>query len=256
MRSRIFGARRALPTPRLTAGVIIAGLLAAAGLEALPGAAASAGYVVLPWPRCTPLCAHTLSHGPRIAAIYLAMHKDAHSATVTIDAFTAGIPGRSVTGRLCYEAHRNPAEPGCVVIATTHGRRVGAGVWWLRFRAPVYERYQISNSSSHVLVSSYWFGVSVPVEDTSAQAPARVSSISAMSPERHPSPSSSISARTLVDSALGPRDECLRTQNVSRETEEFADRHGQQNGPDSDRSVAVHANRERLAAPIRTAPRP
>lgn len=169
MRSRVFGARRALPTHRLTAGVIIAGLLAAAGLEARPGTAAGARYVVLPWPRCTPLCAHTLAYGPRITAVYLSTHKTAHGATVTIDAFAADIPGPSVIGRLCYEAHRNSAEPGCIVIATTHGRRVGAGVWWLRFRAPVYERYQISNSSSHALVHSYWFGVSIPIGDTSVE---------------------------------------------------------------------------------------
>ena len=84
-------------------------------------------------------------------------------------AFAAGIPGRSVTGELCYEAHHALTEPGCIVLAATHGRRVGAGVWWLRFRTPVYERYQITNGTSHALVRSYWFGVSVDVGDTSVQ---------------------------------------------------------------------------------------
>jgi hypothetical protein len=55
------------------------------------------------------------------------------------------------------------------VVATTSGRRVGAGVWWLRFRTPVYERYQITSSTSHALLRSYWFGVSVPVGGSSVK---------------------------------------------------------------------------------------
>lgn len=53
-------------------------------------------------------------------------------------------------------------EPGCIVTATTRGRRVCTGLWPLRFRTPVYQRYRIS-SSSHALVRSYWFEVSVPI---------------------------------------------------------------------------------------------
>lgn len=58
-----------------------------------------------------------------------------------------------------------------MVTSITHGRRVGAGFWWLRFRTPVYERYQISGSSSHAMVRSYWFGVFVPIGNGSAQGP-------------------------------------------------------------------------------------
>jgi hypothetical protein len=161
--------RPAYPTRRLIVRSIIAALLATAGSQALARAAAGAGPVISPWPRCAPLCAHAPARRPRITAIYLSTHKTRGRVTVTIDAFAAGIPSRSVTGRLCYEAHHARNEPGCIVTATAHGRRVGAGVWWLRFRTPVYERYQIANTDSHALVRSYWFGVSVPVGDTSAE---------------------------------------------------------------------------------------
>jgi hypothetical protein len=161
--------RRAPPVARLLAGLLVAVLLAAGGSEAGARAGAGAGYVVLQWPRCAPLCAHAPARGPRITAIYVSTHEAAHNVTVTIDAFAAGITGQSVIGEPCYETHHAPTQPGCVVTATTHGRRVGAGTWWLRFRAPVYERYQISNSSSHTLVRSYWFGVSIPIGRTSVE---------------------------------------------------------------------------------------
>lgn len=168
MRSPLVDAGRAPPAARLLAGLLVAGLLAAGGSEAV-ASAAGAGYVVLQWPRCAPLCAHAPAHGPRITAIYLSTHRTTQNATVTINAFAAGVAGQPVIGQLCYEAHHATTQPGCVVTATTHGRRIGAGVWWLRFRTPVYERYQISNSSSRALVRSYWFGVSVPIRGTSVE---------------------------------------------------------------------------------------
>jgi hypothetical protein len=169
MKPRPMTPRAAHPIRRLIASSIVAAFLAAAGSQALASAAAGAGPVILPWPRCAPLCAHAPARGPRLTAIYLSTHKTHGRTTVTIDAFAAGMPGPSVIGQLCYEPHHDRTSPGCVDVATAYGRRVGAGVWWLRFRTPVYERYQISNTNSHALVRSYWFGVSVPVRDTSAQ---------------------------------------------------------------------------------------
>lgn len=165
------------PPRRLGRRVIATPVVAAAitgGLSPLPAnSARGAEHPVFPWPQCTPLCAHAPARGPRVTAIYVATHKTRGGPAVTIDAFVVRIPGRSVTGQLCYEAHHDPHEPGCIVTATTHGRRVGAGVWWSRFRIPVYERYQISNSNSHAVVRSYWFGVSVPVGATSVQGSRR-----------------------------------------------------------------------------------
>jgi hypothetical protein len=150
--------------------LIIAVLLTSGSSQLLASAAAGAGPVVSSWPRCAPLCAQAPPHGPRITAIYLSTQEARGRTTVTINTFVAGIPSRrSLVGRLCYEARHAPTELGCIVTATTHGRRIGAGEWWLRFRTPVYERYQISNSSSHVLVRSYWFGVSVPIRGTSVE---------------------------------------------------------------------------------------
>ena len=137
--------------------------------QLLAGPAVGAAPIRLLWPRCAPLCVGGPAHGPRITAIYLSTQERRGRAMVTIDAFAAGIRGQPVTGRLCYEAHHNPAEPGCVIATTTRGRRIDAGVWWLHFRTPVYERYQISNSSSHALVPSYWFGVSIPLGATSVE---------------------------------------------------------------------------------------
>lgn len=154
-------------------------LLAAGASQVLPGRAAGAGPIVLPWPQCAPLCRHAPAHGPRITAIYLATQRTRSRAIVTLDAFAADVPGGSVTGRLCYEAHHNPTEPGCVVIATAQGRRVGAGVWWLRFHTPVHERYQISNSDSHALVTSYTGSASPsPSARRQSRAPAKAPSIS------------------------------------------------------------------------------
>jgi hypothetical protein len=125
---------------RLAAGSIA--MCVGAGLcQSLGGVAAAAGPTVFPWPRCAPLCAHAPAHGPRITAIYVSTQLTLGRRVVIVDAFAAGVAGRSVTGRLCYEAHHVPDEPGCVVTTITHGRRVGGGVWWLRFRMPVYERY-------------------------------------------------------------------------------------------------------------------
>jgi hypothetical protein len=172
MRPRLVSRRHAQAIGRgLIASSIVAAVLAAGAWTMLASASASAGAgpVVLPWPRCAPLCAQVPASAARITAIYLSTQHTAHGATVTIDAFAAGIPGRPVIGRPCYEAHHDPAEPGCVDIATTHGRPVGASMWWLRFRTPVYERYQISDGSSHALVRSYWFGVSVPVGESSVE---------------------------------------------------------------------------------------
>lgn len=169
MRSHLLSDQPAKPTGRLVLRLMITVLLTSGASQLLTSAAVGAGPVVSPWPRCAPLCAQSPAHGPRISAIYFSTQEARGRATVTINAFVGGIPGRSIVGLLCYEAHHAPTEPGCVVSATTHGRRVGAGVWWLRFRAPVYERHQISNSSSHAPVRSYWFGVSVPVGDTSAE---------------------------------------------------------------------------------------
>ena len=148
-------ARRKLTTTWVFAATI------GATSELLGGLAAGAGPGILPWPRCAPLCALASAHGPRTTAIYVSTQHARGGPVVIVDAFAAGIRGESVTGELCYEARHDPAEPGCIVTATTRGRHVGAGVWWLRFRTPVYERYQVSNSSSHALVRSYWFGVSV-----------------------------------------------------------------------------------------------
>ena len=154
-------------------------MLAAGASQVLPGRAAGAGPIVLPWPQCAPLCRHAPAHGPRITAIYLATQRTRSRAIVTLDAFAADVPGGSVTGRLCYEAHHNPTEPGCVVIATAQGRRVGAGVWWLRFHTPVHERYQISNSDSHALVTSYTGSASPsPSARRQSRAPAKAPSIS------------------------------------------------------------------------------
>jgi hypothetical protein len=148
--------------------LIVAAALAGEISPLSASAARGAGRLVFPWPRCTPLCAHAPARGPRVTALYVNTQRIHGRVLVTVDAFAA-LPEPSVTGRLCYEAHHDPDEPGCIVAATTHGRRVGAGVWWLRFRVPAYERYQISNGSSHALVRSYWFGVSVAVGDTSVQ---------------------------------------------------------------------------------------
>jgi hypothetical protein len=71
-----------------------------------------AGPVALAWPRCAALFAPAPSHGPRITAIYLWTYEAAHGMTVAIDAFVAGIQGRSTLGRLCYKPHhcRNRAR--------------------------------------------------------------------------------------------------------------------------------------------------
>lgn len=159
--------------PRLRSAVSVVVVLmavSAAAPQLLGGlAAAGAGPIVIPWPRCAPLCKHAPAHGPRVTAIYLSTQERHGRPVVTIDAFVAAIRARSVIGQLCYEAHHLVAEPGCGIVAITHGRRVGAGVWWLRFQTRVYQRYQISTSSSHALVRSYWFGVSVPVGDSSVE---------------------------------------------------------------------------------------
>jgi hypothetical protein len=152
-----------------------------AGSEVVGSLAAGAVPGILPWPRRAPLCALASAHGPRITAIYVSTQHTGGRPVVIVDTLAAGIRDRSVTGELCYEARHDPAEPGCVVIATTHGRRVGAGVWWLRFRTPVYERYQISSSSSHALVWPYWFGVSVPARTGSAKG-SRAGTLHAVQP--------------------------------------------------------------------------
>lgn len=170
MRSWILHPRR-VPRARITVSVIL-GVIAISGaaLQLLGGlASAGAGPILIPWPRCAPLCAHAPAHGPRVTAIYLSTQQSYGRPVVTVDAFVTGIRARSVTGQLCYEAHHLAREPGCGIVAITHGRRVGAGVWWLRFQTRVYERYQISTSNSHALVRSYWFGVSVPVGDSSVE---------------------------------------------------------------------------------------
>jgi hypothetical protein len=154
---------------RATTSSVLAAAIIAALSPISATAARGAGRPLFPWPRCTPLCAHAPAHGPRVTAIYVSTQQTLGRPIVTIDAFAAGIPARTATGQLCYEPHHALTEPGCIVICTTHGRRVGAGVWWLRFRTPIYERYQISTSSSHALVRSYWFGVSVDIGDTSVQ---------------------------------------------------------------------------------------
>lgn len=160
-----------LARPRITVSTIVGVIAISAAAPQLLGGLASAGAapIVLPWPRCAPLCKHAPAHGPRVTAIYLSTQQRHGRPLVTVDAFVAGIRARSVDGQLCYEAHHFVAEPGCGIVATTHGRRVGAGVWWLRFQTRVYERYQISTSNSHALVRSYWFGVSVPVGDSSVE---------------------------------------------------------------------------------------
>jgi len=156
-------------TVSVIAGVIAISAVAPQLLGGVAAAGAGAGPIVLPWPRCAPLCAHAPARGPRVTAIYLSTQQSHGRPVVIVDAFAAGIRARSVTGQLCYEAHHLPREPGCEIVAITRGRRVGAGVWWLRFQTAVYERYQISTSSSHALVRSYWFGVSVPVGDSSVE---------------------------------------------------------------------------------------
>jgi len=162
---------RRVPHPRITVSTILGVIAISAAAPQLLGglASAGAGPIVLPWPRCAPLCTHAPARGPRVTAIYLSTQQSHGRPVVTVDAFAAGIRARSVTGQLCYEAHHLPREPGCEIAAITHGRRVGAGVWWLRFKTSVYERYQISTSNSHALVRTYWFGVSVPVGDSSAE---------------------------------------------------------------------------------------
>lgn len=162
---------RRISRRRSVAPVIVSVIaISAVASQLLAGpAAAGAGPIVLPWPRCAPLCANAPPRGPRVTAIYLSTQQRRGRPVVTVNAFAAGIRTRSVTGQLCYEAHHLAAEPGCEIVVITHGRRVGAGVWWLSFQTPVYERYQISNSSSHALVRSYWFGVSVPVGSSSVE---------------------------------------------------------------------------------------
>jgi len=127
--------------PRLRSAVsVIVVLMAvsAAAPQLLGGlAAAGAGPIAIPWPRCAPLCKHAPAHGPRVTAIYLSTQERHGRPVVTIDAFVAAIRARSVIGQLCYEAHHLVAEPGCGIVAITHGRRVGAGVWWLRFQTRV-----------------------------------------------------------------------------------------------------------------------
>jgi hypothetical protein len=81
-------------------------LIAAAAGQLLTGVpAVGAGPIVVPWPRCEPLCARRLAHGPRITAIYLSIEQTRGRPVVTIDVFAAGLRGQSVTGQLCYEAH-------------------------------------------------------------------------------------------------------------------------------------------------------
>jgi hypothetical protein len=170
MRARLPTPRYARPSRRRAiASSIAAALLTADGSQLLAGPAVGAAPIRLLWPRCAPLCERGPAHGPRITAIYLSTEEHRGRATVTIDAFAANIRGQPVTGRLCYEAHHNPAEPGCVITATTRGRRIAAGVWWLHFRTPVYERYQISSNGSHSLVRPCWFGISIPVGQSSVE---------------------------------------------------------------------------------------
>ena len=166
---------RRLARPRITVSTILGVIAISAAAPQLlgglasAGAGAGAGPIVLAWPRCAPLCTHAPARGPRVTAIYLSTQERHGRPVVTVDAFVAGIRARSVTGQLCYEAHHLAAEPGCEIVAITHGRRVGAGVWWLRFQTRVYERYQISTSNAHALVRSYWFGVFVPVGASSVE---------------------------------------------------------------------------------------
>jgi hypothetical protein len=73
------------------AGSVIAALLAAAALQALVSAAVGGGPVVLAWPRRAAVRPRSRARAA-ITAIYLSTHKTHGRATVTIDAFAAGIP--------------------------------------------------------------------------------------------------------------------------------------------------------------------
>ena len=141
---------------RVTAATIAAAVLSAlvAGL-----AAARPGPGLILGPRCHPLCSQGRGRGPRITAIYVRTTRAHGRPVAVVDAFASGLGSGSVSAQLCYEAHHAWREPGCVIVAVVHGRRAGAGMWWLRFRVRVYERYEISTSNSTALVRSYWFAV-------------------------------------------------------------------------------------------------
>ena len=114
------------------------------------------------WPECAPLCAPDTTTGPHITAIYVTtQHTPTTRPLAVVDVFAAGIARRSVTGRLCYQARGFASQPGCSVNATIHARRLGGGSWWMHFILPIYQRRQITVSTSHALVRSYWFGVFV-----------------------------------------------------------------------------------------------
>jgi hypothetical protein len=140
------------------AGVVVAAAAAAALPAAVSGAKQLGPDV---WPSCTPLCAHTATTGPRVTAIYVTAQRGRARPRAVVDVFAAGINAPSATGQLCYQTVGFATQPGCAVDATAHARHVGAGMWWLHFTLPVYERWQISASASHALVRSYWFGVFV-----------------------------------------------------------------------------------------------
>ena len=114
-------------------------------------------------------CAHARATGPRVTAVYVSTQHTHGRPVVIVDAFATGRRRPLRNRAALLRGTPRPAAPGCVVTSITHGRRVGAGVWWLRFHTPVYVRYQISSSKSHAMVTSYWFGVSVPVGNGSAQ---------------------------------------------------------------------------------------
>jgi len=113
------------------------------------------------WPQCAPLCGPATTSGPHITAIYVTTQRTQTRPLAVVDVFAAGIARRSVTGELCYQARGFASQPGCGVNATTHARRLGAGIWWMHFTIPIYQRRQITVSSSRALVRSYWFGTFV-----------------------------------------------------------------------------------------------
>ena len=147
--------------PRTRHRALIAIAASGAAFSGTPARAmAPSGPRRIPWPACAPLC-HGASRGARISAIYVTSQAGKSRALAVVDVFAAGISARAVTGQLCYQPTGTKHQPGCAINATTHARRVGAGMWWMHFTLPIYQRWQVSVSRSHALVHTYWFGVFV-----------------------------------------------------------------------------------------------
>jgi hypothetical protein len=159
---RLMISRPPFAGPRLLLTLTVAAIAAAASC---PAAAPASGPLVH-WPRCAPLCAGGPTSRPRVTAIYVTV-RGTRAPRLEVDAYVTGYR-RSPAGSLCYDPTHIAGEPGCSPERTTYGRRIGNGVWWLRFDVPVMTVGEATGSSSTELERRYWIAVI-------AGAPRRVS---------------------------------------------------------------------------------